>query len=382
MGHANNIITAPVNIMADVGYVIGTGSGDIGVNCTSININRWAKYKPVINTLIDTASQLNPSTGEWASDSNWWKGSAIPRLCGFSIPLYSTISDIIGTDDVWEYIRPTGTNWKRLLDFNQYNHNAERPYTLHLPTSVRTGGGIGAGARIILGTAQTLPQDNLLLTDIGDFSNYYFGIIVARDNQAYIKTNAYTIGSGSGEELISFDGCPLIATAGNAEVYAVLTPSAQTSWINVYESSIWSLNCDDGYGHVQLTIIEPAENVYRIVINGLSFADMRVWGRITNVSVLAGDIFGSSIRRGNMSTDYAINSVTWTVVKNSDQSTIVRQGTLSSSSMRSVLPSTLDARDDAPGSSVTFSAPYEVGTLPPLQDPTDYYIITYNFNYI
>lgn len=389
MAHNNGIITKPINVRADIAYVLGRSTGDVGQLCgdvdangTPVNrINKWAKYKPVINTLIDTTGQLDVSTGGWAANSDWWKGSDIHHLCGFTIPQYAALTEIIGTDDVWEYLRPTGTHWKRVFDFHQYNHNAERPYTLHLPTSVRTTGRANAAARMVLGTVQTLPQYNLLLTDIGNFSTFYFGIVVTRDNQAYLKTNAYNLGSGSGGDLISLDGCPLISSAGAAEIYAVLTPSAQTTWTNVYERNLWSLNCDSGYGHAALSIIEPAANVYRIVLSGLSSADAMAWGRTTiTCSLSGGEIYGTKTRRGDATRDYNLSSVTWKVVKNSDQSTIVRQGTLSS--LSGVQQTYLEMLDETQGQRIPFRAPYVVGTLPELADPSDYYVITYTFEYV
>lgn len=395
MSNTNGIISAPIDVKDDVAYILGRTTGDVGHLCDDTDdpvagdvggkINKWAKYKPVVNSLLDTTGQLDPNTGDWADDSDWWKGSVLSHICGFSIPQYATLSDIIGTDDIWEYIKPSGTNWKRLYDFHHYNHRAAIPFTLRLPVSTKTTGGTDGGRLVVKTQAQLRPY-NLLLSDFANFSSYYFGLIVVRNTssgtQAYIKTTTLSLSEGGSGELVSLQGCPLITTEGEAEVYGVLAPSAQTEWTSVYERRIWSLNCDDGYGHGTLSIVDPADNVYRIVLSGFtSIADLRVWRRgVITCQLTGGDIVGSIIRNGNMSKSYDLSSVTWKVVKNSDPDTIVREGTLSS--LTDVYQTYLERLDETPGSSTVFRAPYVVGTLPALQDPTDYYIITYTYNYI
>jgi len=47
MSHSDGKIKAPINPLSDLGSVLGTGSGDVGVNCTAASINKWAIYKPV-----------------------------------------------------------------------------------------------------------------------------------------------------------------------------------------------------------------------------------------------------------------------------------------------------------------------------------------------
>ena len=68
------------------------------------------------------------------------------------------------------------------------------------------------------------------------------------------------------------------------------------------------------------------------------------------------------------------------MVKNSDQSTIVRQGTLSS--LSGVQQTYLEMLDETQGQRIPFRAPYVVGTLPELADLSDYYVITYTFEYV
>lgn len=46
MGHANGIITAPVNT-DDISATLGVASHDVATLCTSDRINRWSKYKPI-----------------------------------------------------------------------------------------------------------------------------------------------------------------------------------------------------------------------------------------------------------------------------------------------------------------------------------------------
>ena len=52
MAHTTNNITAPVGIY-DVQQVLGIGgNGDLGTIITQGNINKWAKYKPVVRPVV------------------------------------------------------------------------------------------------------------------------------------------------------------------------------------------------------------------------------------------------------------------------------------------------------------------------------------------
>ena len=386
--------------IADIQQTIGTGAySDIGGLIVNGNINKWAKYKPVRLTILDTDDQLEEDTTNhrmvWKSNSDWWKGEGLQPTCGFAVPSYAGIDALIETNDVWQYLRPRGLNgggqgtheWHRFKDFNQYNHNAVCPINIVLPddTTVTTTIARNVGVSLVLKADAVLPDYNLKLTDIGNYGNMYLGLVVVKGEQVYIKTNSQTIGTGYGGTLIALDGCPLISSAGTVMLYAVLVGSVESSWTNVYEGAVVSLNVEEGVGVCELTIVEAQQNAYRIVLNGLTDADKKQWVRrgIVACTLTGGSLVGSDVQKHNMANDYNLTGVDWKVVKHSAQTVIVTQGSLSS--LTYVSPDNLQGHIDAPdpdydgGQLVNFMAPYEVGTLPALSD--DYYIITYTFNY-
>lgn len=148
---SNGIIVAPVSIY-DVQQTLGVSAGgDLGRICQSAKINMWAKYKPVVRrNLIDTTGQLN-SDKTWKTSAqieagghqneSWWKGDdtnhglTVPFVtagwspAGFVTALNSIANMIDGEENGWVYSPPTGTILApfRLIDFNEYYHDAPTP---------------------------------------------------------------------------------------------------------------------------------------------------------------------------------------------------------------------------------------------------------------
>lgn len=121
MSVSNGIISAPVSI-EDVATCLGVGSYDLGTLCQSSNINKWALYKPVkhANIGILSESEKKGFDGQIGFDIPWSSLSS----CGQDIE--TIIRDEVAT---WNYNRPAGGNYPfRLLDFENYNHNAIKPF--------------------------------------------------------------------------------------------------------------------------------------------------------------------------------------------------------------------------------------------------------------
>lgn len=57
MSHTSVRITKPVNVEDDLGTILGTASGDTGVNCTASSINKWAKWKPLKSMSTDITTE-------------------------------------------------------------------------------------------------------------------------------------------------------------------------------------------------------------------------------------------------------------------------------------------------------------------------------------
>lgn len=132
MSHENNIIKAPVNILDDLGYVLGTNSPDVGTNCVSSAVKKYALYKPIKHTnigyvtmaeRIDVFHSLTPK-----------KMDAL--LVGLSPASFSTVPN----PEVWEYVKPSGGSYPyRVFDF------------LHIETDltkISTHGGYNHGASL------------------------------------------------------------------------------------------------------------------------------------------------------------------------------------------------------------------------------------------
>lgn len=148
MAFANNVITAPVSIY-DVQRCLGLSSNDVGTLCASERIKRWAKFKPVNiggtyggSTYINTYPLLNASTKRWDESLSfqWWRDTnrhnnlsrygIIPVIATSASSLYTKYSE----GGEWLYYPPMGGSSYpyRLIDFNQYYHNAPEPAGLEI----------------------------------------------------------------------------------------------------------------------------------------------------------------------------------------------------------------------------------------------------------
>lgn len=222
MGHANNIITAPVDVQGDLAYLFGVGSGDLGTIITSASINKWAKYKPMYST------NLGVLTEQERYDAKY----------GLSQPARRDVKNTLA--QVWGYSKPT--NLFRTHDFLSptnpntigYKSDAVQPvvnpgdFTVNLayqssfsfPSVMRSG--LGAG--------------NITLHDLYPLKGYYFCVAFS-DSVAYngitrIKTSAVTIEELSvGDTIISLsqDELNYLLSIGCKYYYVCATPTMSTN---------------------------------------------------------------------------------------------------------------------------------------------------------
>lgn len=128
------IISAPVSIY-DVQQCFGSGRNDVGGLIANVNINKWAKYKPVRSATIDTVTgQWSAALNKWLSSAIWWKTA--DGKCGLNIDTFNSAGSIrVSTDFLyklkngllpWNYLRPQGgaSSPYRLQDFARYYHDA------------------------------------------------------------------------------------------------------------------------------------------------------------------------------------------------------------------------------------------------------------------
>lgn len=128
MGNSNGKITAPISLHGDVYPVLGIApSGamyDVAEACTSGKIKGGQRNKPTQGgtqglVLASTSADPSPSDMLWSIKPTYVCAS---NLIGYFVRYYATNSNN------WKYYPPVeGTDWMRLLDFENYNHNAPQP---------------------------------------------------------------------------------------------------------------------------------------------------------------------------------------------------------------------------------------------------------------
>lgn len=225
MSVLDGVISAPVEI-SDIQNAIGaTAGGDLGRLCTHVNINMWAKFKPVKcdgTDIIDTTDQLSGSVWNENYSHPWWvycwnamnnpiKYGIQPRTGSALNSLYSAY---YAQGVEWQYYRSTGGQFPyRQLDFLQYNHYASHPLgSISAPSSLilasSADGGWSVDVSMMRDQDDALPisqRDYVTPEDIlkaqWGVSTIYFGfaLIDKADDKAKIWTtgNRY-IGSGKG----------------------------------------------------------------------------------------------------------------------------------------------------------------------------------------
>lgn len=204
--------------IADLQQVLGTSDNDLGLLCTdktwdreqtpwvlvdTDRINKWAKYRPV-----EKANFLGILTDSQRKSVDWgignipiWTNKTIPQMVKFWIggATGSAPPDCGIQMYYWTKVLPS--TYYRLRDFSSdvnnkgYFHGAQAPIfpfvgDLAIPSTAQLDVIYPRGAE----SAETL-----LLSDIGNFSSYYFGVIFANADFSliYIKTQDYPMGSSS-----------------------------------------------------------------------------------------------------------------------------------------------------------------------------------------
>lgn len=115
------VIRKPIEIPGVLNTILGVGRRADGMYyvedlCTSPNINRWARNKPVrLNTPTDIIDQQRASVN-----------------FGFGIPYY-LYNSFFDNSKKWEYLTPRGIDhspaeWNRVDDFDGYNTDAEEAF--------------------------------------------------------------------------------------------------------------------------------------------------------------------------------------------------------------------------------------------------------------
>lgn len=183
-----------------VANTIGVGSNDVGTLCTSTNINKWSKWKPIrYNTLTGITLPQLTST-----------------LYGLTIPSYTSLSLIIvaiNAGVTWEYAKPQGGDsleYYRSGDFRNYEHTATKPFSDFICPTI----GFNNSPSSTIGATLIFTQDggnyNIGLNDLIGIKDCYFAIYMIRTDgntlSSRLLTAENTVGSGGADITISIHG--------------------------------------------------------------------------------------------------------------------------------------------------------------------------------
>lgn len=191
--------------VGDVQTILGTSKNDVGQLCTDGTINKWAKYRP-----IEKQNYLGILTDVMRGAEDWgignipiWTNKTIPQMVKFWIggsgSSGSTPPDCGIQSSYWTKVLPS--TYYRLRDFaadvndKGYFHGAQAPIfpivgDLAIPST---------GQLDVIYPRGAESAETILLSDIGSFDDYYFGVIFANADFSliYIMTQEYTMGSAS-----------------------------------------------------------------------------------------------------------------------------------------------------------------------------------------
>ena len=343
MSHSNGIISAPVSI-SDIQNVLGvSGGGDLGTLCQSANINKWAKYKPVVLENVDTVSgQWDSGNNRWRNDATWWKAN----MCGLSTTIASEFGDISNSNSFayklthgqlgWTYTRPSGGSQSpyREQDFAQSFHDAIAPY-----------GEIG-GTSIYIdqqGNAQVdwevvdVDPLNLRLADISfnfngtryDLTDFYLGVILYSGSTYHLFTSSTKFTTGASLSVVMTNATSLAGTwnlmpfftkyqtngSGTFDANGVFLSMADTQPISITLTTQGSNHFDPPYGmwNQSGTAVEYSCDIVNETSSSHTYSSIRI-----------------SIR-GNSYTGTELGYVNLSNVTVSSHSTETKTGTISAS---------------------------------------------------
>ena len=121
--HNGTLIQPPVSIR-DVQTVLGHSSGDLATLISNGNINKWAKYKPIIKAEVGVISNTDRKNANYgiANIPVWSGNGAVNKMGNFWFGVNTTDTNLPSCGrkaEYWAYERPTGGSSApyRLSDF-------------------------------------------------------------------------------------------------------------------------------------------------------------------------------------------------------------------------------------------------------------------------
>lgn len=100
----NGVVAAPIGLK-EIADLIEESSYDVGTVCNSQKVNMWSLYRPIFHEAVGII-------GDGEREAERW---------GYKFDIVTTLGLL--KPAAWETTRP-GNGWKRLTDFEGYNHKA------------------------------------------------------------------------------------------------------------------------------------------------------------------------------------------------------------------------------------------------------------------
>lgn len=244
------------SLLSQLGGILGVGRRSDGKfyladMCTASSINMWAKYKPL-------------------------KGGPQVNLSGTDrINLKHGLKQNTSTFYI-EYDRVTSGWWKRLRDFDGYNHAATPPIrdTSAFNKTLSFSG--GSSGQIVLNTnAFANPGSEIALNEIAQFqtyANWYVGMMLYNktSGKGYYQTTEWTLNqyingeASSGIPFLTDAQAPNIEDGVTYDFYYCLSMNKGVNYRAFSRSDIGSslyvLCCDATHGHASVKAVKMGWN--------------------------------------------------------------------------------------------------------------------------
>ena len=273
------IINAPV-IIANVASVVRAGGTDLADIIANGNINKWAKYKPIVRATVDTVTgQWDRNNNTWLSSANWWRGG--DGHCGLTFSVFSELGTLTNSSAFlyklyhlqlpWTYTKPSGGSNSpyRLQDFAKYDSYAVPCVgqlagaggTIYVPAS-----GQGTRTLVLNYDAPSSGDTNLTLSDFAhggtSFTQFYLAVLMVKGNRYIVVSSNTHIGS-TGSALIETEvGYDDI---GTWQVIPFLSSVIITATGQFQTGTYISA----GYDQLDTIILASSGSVYQIFASGM-----------------------------------------------------------------------------------------------------------------
>lgn len=220
--HNGTLIQPPVSIR-DVQTVLGHSSGDLATLITNGNINKWAKYKPIVKAKVGVISNTDRKNANYGiTNIPVWSGNgAVNKMGNFWFGVNTTDTNLPTCGrktEYWAYERPTGGSSApyRLSDFAEAAGSA---YGYKSDADPPIGG-------VILGTATISPK--------GEFTIDFWGNGTGQGDGYSVPVSELTgVGVTFGNLYMSF----MLHKTGSSTYYVASRPNI---WQNDNSTSISS----------------------------------------------------------------------------------------------------------------------------------------------